>query len=48
MEAVKLSVFDNKWSEIYDFTPADANWSFLPITTKVARPALTRRCWGVR
>jgi len=34
MEAVKLSVFDNKWSEIYDFTPADGNWTFLPIDTK--------------
>mmetsp|Transcript_18872 Transcript_18872/g.38405 ORF Transcript_18872/g.38405 Transcript_18872/m.38405 type:complete len:434 (+) Transcript_18872:53-1354(+) len=33
---VKLSVFDNKWSEIYDFTPADGNWSFLPLDTKCA------------
>jgi hypothetical protein len=35
-EAAKLSVYDNKWSEIYDFTPADGNWSFLPANTKVA------------
>mmetsp|Transcript_8528 Transcript_8528/g.20126 ORF Transcript_8528/g.20126 Transcript_8528/m.20126 type:complete len:418 (-) Transcript_8528:911-2164(-) len=34
LEAVKLSVFDNKWSEIYDFTPADGNWTFLPLDTK--------------
>ncbi|KAJ1494748.1 tubulin binding cofactor C-domain-containing protein [Baffinella frigidus] len=28
-EATKMSVYDNKWSEIYDFTPKDGNWSFL-------------------
>lgn len=33
-ETAKLSVYDNKWSEIYDFTPADGNWSFLPLGTK--------------
>ena len=25
-EKTKMSVYDNKWSEIYDFTPADGNW----------------------
>eukprot|EP00961_Rhodomonas_salina_P036551 490987-Rhodomonas_salina.1 len=23
-----------RWSEIYDFTPADGNWTFLPLDTK--------------
>lgn len=35
-ESAKLSVWDNKWSEIYDFTPADRNWSFLPPDTKAS------------
>jgi len=36
--AASLSLFDNKWSEIYDFTPnaAACNWSFLPLTTTSA------------
>eukprot|EP00960_Hanusia_phi_P039019 753700-Hanusia_phi.AAC.1 len=32
--AANISVFDNKWSEIYDFTPKDGNWSFLPLDVK--------------
>lgn len=37
-EALKLSVFDNKWSEIYDFNPNPSapNWSFLPPETTAA------------
>ena len=35
-ESVKMSVYDNKWSEIYDFTPKEGNWSFLPIDTKAS------------
>jgi len=34
-KAVKFSVYDNKWSEVYDFTPTDGNFSFLPSNTKV-------------
>jgi protein XRP2 len=35
-KAVKMSVYDNKWSEVYDFTPsAVKNFSFLPLDTKV-------------
>ena len=34
-KSVKMSVYDNKWSEVYDFTPKDGNWSFLPLDTKV-------------
>ena len=35
-KSVKMSVYDNKWSEVYDFTPTDGNWSFLPLDTKVS------------
>uniref|UniRef100_A0A6U2EBU0 Protein XRP2 n=1 Tax=Hemiselmis andersenii TaxID=464988 RepID=A0A6U2EBU0_HEMAN len=35
-EAAKLSVYDNKWSEVYDFTPGKDNWSFLPLNTKAS------------
>ena len=34
-KSVKMSVWDNKWSEVYDFTPGDGNFSFLPLETKV-------------
>jgi hypothetical protein len=35
-ESAKLSVYDNKWSEVYDFTPGEGNWSFLPHNTKAS------------
>mmetsp|Transcript_74018 Transcript_74018/g.120164 ORF Transcript_74018/g.120164 Transcript_74018/m.120164 type:complete len:402 (+) Transcript_74018:81-1286(+) len=35
-KAVKFSVYDNKWSEVYDFTPTDGNFSFLPSNTKAS------------
>jgi protein XRP2 len=41
-KSVKMSVYDNKWSEVYDFTPKDGNWSFLPLDTKVV--SLPSRC----
>ena len=36
-KSVNMSVYDNKWSEVYDFTPKDGNFSFLPLDTKVTR-----------
>lgn len=41
-KSVKMSVYDNKWSEVYDFTPKDGNWSFLPLDTKVGSLPLNR------
>lgn len=35
-KSVKMSVWDNKWSEVYDFTPGDGNFSFLPLETKAS------------
>lgn len=35
-KSVNMSVYDNKWSEVYDFTPTDGNFSFLPLDTKAA------------
>lgn len=34
-KSVNMSVYDNKWSEVYDFTPKEGNFSFLPLGTKV-------------
>ena len=35
-KSVKMSVWDNKWSEVYDFTPGEGNFSFLPLDTKAS------------
>jgi hypothetical protein len=42
-KSVNMSVYDNKWSEVYDFTPTDGNFSFLPLDTKV-RSATISAC----
>ena len=30
LEAAKMNYFQNHWGHIYDFTPKDGNWTFLP------------------
>jgi hypothetical protein len=35
LNAAKLQVLHNFWSHIYDFTPKQGNWKFLPADSTV-------------
>ncbi len=40
MESVRLSKFQNFWSDVYDFTPGTHNWDFLPLVSAISKTAL--------
>lgn len=40
LKSVQMNFLQNHWSHIYDFTPKDGNWSYLPPVPP--RPPISR------